>query len=134
MAWSGTGVLLGGQAPSLREEVVVLREQPEHPVEVPGEQVFATYLRHPGEVIDFLEAERRTEDGGVTMLVGLTVFLARFSSFSRPRQGRKSSTSQQLEHSGLDSPGGPTDHVIKPCQKPLTSDFLWVGTLSEWPR
>lgn len=43
------------EAPRLGEEVVVLGEQPEHPVEVSGQQILPADFGHSGEVIDFLQ-------------------------------------------------------------------------------
>ena len=47
-------LLLCRQAPGLREDVVLFREEAEHLVHVPCQQILPTDLIHPRKVVDFL--------------------------------------------------------------------------------
>lgn len=47
--------LLGRKAPRFGEDLIVQREQLQHPVQIAGQQILAADLEHPGEVVHLLE-------------------------------------------------------------------------------
>lgn len=53
---------LGWQAPRAGEDVVLLGEEPEHAVQVAGQQVLAAQLDHAWEVVDFLKVVQKNPD------------------------------------------------------------------------